>query len=113
NKATQLLIDDPGVSSLILSLFAGRPPQQVEKAEQLLPVIRGSQKPVAFVMLGDPMPLDATFMRLVRQQGAALFRSTERAVRAMAAVNEVARSLAQAAATDGVDKQLDLRHLPA
>ena len=34
------------------------------------------------------------FMAMVREEGAALFRSTERAVRAMAAVNAVARSLA-------------------
>jgi acyl-CoA synthetase (NDP forming) len=99
--AAQLLIDDANVNSLIVVLFAGRPPQQVEKAEQLLPVIRGSGKPVAFVMLGDPMPLDATFMAMVRAEGAALFRSTERAVRAMAAVNAVARGLVQASAADG------------
>jgi acyl-CoA synthetase (NDP forming) len=117
-RAAQLVVDDVGVSSLILTLFPGRPPQQVEKAEQLLPVIRASHKPVAFVMLGDPLPLDATFMRLVRTEGAALFRSTERAVRAMAAVNEVARNIA--AATDdmapdgpGDGKALDLGDLPA
>ena len=43
-RAAQLLIDDPGVSSLILTMFPGRPPQQVEKAEQLLPVIRASRE---------------------------------------------------------------------
>ena len=94
-RAAQLLIDDPGVNALILSLFTGRPQQQVEKAEQLLPVIRSSQKPVAFVMLSDPMVLDARFTAMVRQEGAALFRSTERAVRAMAAVDAVARRLAR------------------
>jgi acetate---CoA ligase (ADP-forming) len=112
-RAAQLLIDDAGVNSLILSLFTGRPPQQVEKAEQFLPVIRGSQKPVAFVMLGDPMALDGTFMAMVRNEGAALFRSTERAVRAMAAVNAVARSLAHGSAADGAGKRLDLGDLPA
>ena len=113
NQAAQLLIDDPGVNSAIFSLFTGRPAQQVEKAEQLLPVIRASHKPVAFVMLGDPMPLDATFMAMVRGEGAALFRSTERAVRAMAAVDAVARSLAHERSAHGAGKPLDLRHLPA
>jgi acyl-CoA synthetase (NDP forming) len=112
-RAAQLLIDDASVNSLILSLFTGRPPQQVEKAEQLLPVIRASPKPVAFVMLGDPMPLDDTFTRMVREEGAALFRSTERAVRAMAAVNAVSRALARDRAADGAGKRLNLRHLPA
>jgi acyl-CoA synthetase (NDP forming) len=116
NRAAQLLIDDPGVNSLILGLFSGRPVQQVDKAEQLLPVIRSSEKPVAFVMLGDPMPLDATFMTLVHKDGAALFRSTERAVRAMAAVNAVARSLEALVHGDGATEHagtpLDLTDLP-
>jgi acyl-CoA synthetase (NDP forming) len=117
-RAAQLLIDDPGVGMLIVAMFPGRPPQQVEKAEQLLPVIRGSQKPVAFVMLGDPLPLDPTFMGKVRQEGAALFRSTERAARAMAAVSAVARALAAAdndpAAGDGGGggEPLDLGEFP-
>src|SRR5690606_15574231 len=104
NRAAQLMIDDAGVNSLIVTLFPGRPAQQMEKAEQLLPVIRGTDKPVAFVMLGDPMPLDANFMTMVRAEGAALFRSTERAVRAMATVSGVARTLACEAtsAADGV-----------
>jgi acyl-CoA synthetase (NDP forming) len=85
----------------------------VEKAEQLLPVIAASQKPVALVMLGDPLPLDAAFMRLARAQGAALFRSTERAVRAMATVNEIARSLGgMAGDTAATGPSLDLRDLP-
>jgi acetate---CoA ligase (ADP-forming) len=113
NQAAQLLIDDEGVNSLIVSLFPGRQAQQVEKAEQLLPVIRASRKPVAFVMLGDPMPLDATFMEMVRADGAALFRSTERAVCAMASVNEVASKLAQDLATARAGKALDTSVLPA
>ena len=119
-RAAQTLIDDPGASCLIVTMFPGRPPQQVEKAEQLLPVIRASQKPAALVMLGDPMPLDATFMAMVRREGAALFRSTERAVRAMAAVNEVAARLAAPAhgtvtndRGDAGGSPLDLSHLPA
>jgi acyl-CoA synthetase (NDP forming) len=123
-RAAQLVIDDASVNSLVLTLFPGRPPQQVEKAEQLLPVVRHSRKPVAFVMLGDPLPLDAAFMGRVRQEGAALFRSTERAVRAMAAVNEVARTIAavthaadetdgMAAGGPGAGKALDLGDLPA
>jgi acyl-CoA synthetase (NDP forming) len=116
-RAAQLVVDDPAVDSLILSLFPGRPPQQVEKAEQLLPVVRASRKPVAFVMLGGPMPLDAAFMALARAEGAALFRSTERAVRAMAAVNEVARTVATLAddkSVEGDDRgqPLDLTRLP-
>jgi acetate---CoA ligase (ADP-forming) len=105
-RAAQLLLDDPGVSSLILTLFPGRPPQQVEKAEQLLPVIRASAKPTALVMLGDPLPLDAGFMSLARASGAALFRSTERAVRAMSAVNKTARAVGALGSERRVDAAL-------
>jgi len=117
-RAAQILLDDPGVSSAVLSLFPGRPPQQVEKAEQLLPVLRASPKPAAFVMLGDPRPLDDACMELVRAEGAALFRSTERAVRAMAAVSAVARSIAASASggaadATGTGEPLDLGDLPA
>jgi acetate---CoA ligase (ADP-forming) len=117
-RAAQLVLDDPGVNSLILSLFPGRSPQQVEKAEQLLPATRASPKPTAFVMLGDPLPLDPAFTGLARAEGAALFRSTERAVRAMAAVNAVARAVAASAGDTSTDRAtggapLDLTHLPA
>src|SRR5690606_10392206 len=45
-QSAKLVIEDEGVNSLVISQFTGRPPQQVEKAEQIVPVIRGSQKPV-------------------------------------------------------------------
>src|SRR4029079_3096689 len=91
------LVETASGTPLSRSRAPARPPQQVEKAEQLLPAMRASQKPVALVMLGDPMPLDAGFMGLARAEGAALCRSTERAVRATTAVNAVARALAASA----------------
>jgi acyl-CoA synthetase (NDP forming) len=68
-------------------------------------------------MLGEPMPLDATFMKLTRDAGAPLFRSTERAVRAMAAVSEAAARLAALNRRDSADDAshmapLDLARLP-
>jgi acyl-CoA synthetase (NDP forming) len=92
DQAARPLLNDPHVGALIVTLFPGRPPQQVEKAEYLLPAIRQSKKPVALVMLGDPMELDARFMTLVREEGVPLFRSTERAIRAMAAVMRLAKT---------------------
>jgi acyl-CoA synthetase (NDP forming) len=92
DQAARPLLDDPRVGALIVTLFPGRPPQQVEKAEYLLPAIRASKKPVAFVMLGDPMQLDEKFMTLVREDGVPLYRSTERAIRAVAAVTRLAKT---------------------
>lgn len=111
-QSAKLVIDDEGVNSLVISQFTGRPPQQVEKAEQIVPVIRGSQKPVAFVMLGDPMELDPKFMSIVREEGAALFRSTERAMHAMGVVCRLAKRLAHAATAKAAGKPLDTNSLP-
>src|SRR5262249_48600427 len=70
----------------------------------------------------DPMPLEARFVQLARADSAALFRSTERAVRAVAATNAAARALAtqmddpggtDGAARPGRSGWLDFAHLPA
>ncbi len=52
----------------------------------MLPLMQTSSKPIAFVMLGDAMPLADEFMSEVHHSGAPVFRSMDRALRAMAYV---------------------------
>lgn len=95
-RAARVLLEDPAVGSLIVSLVAGPPPLQVAKAESLLPVIEASKKPVAFVIMGDEAPLVAELTTPVRRSGLPFFRSPDRAIRAMARVTAFGRALQSA-----------------
>jgi acyl-CoA synthetase (NDP forming) len=94
---TEALLADPDVGSLVVSLMGGSAPQQIAKANSLLPVMARSSKPVAFVIMGDDWPLDAVFMDKVRDSGFPFFRSPDRAIRAMAHVHRYGRLMAASA----------------
>ncbi len=88
-RAAEILLEEPRAGALLISIFPGTLSQQASRMKYMLPVLRPSKKPIVFVMLGEPMPLDETFVAEVRAEGIPLFRSTERAMRAMAAVIEL------------------------
>ncbi|OFZ71656.1 MAG: CoA-binding protein, partial [Betaproteobacteria bacterium RBG_16_64_9] len=92
-QASKALLDDPGIGSLIASFVAGAPNLHTPKSKSMLPVITASKKPVAFVMMGDEQPLTDEFRSAVRASGVPLFRSPERAMRAMASITRYGRSL--------------------
>src|SRR5690606_35299058 len=77
----------PGVGSLIMPLMGGSGPQQVAKADSVLPVMQTSDKPVCFVIMGDCGPLSPEFMARVIESGMPFQRSPDRALRAMAHVH--------------------------
>jgi acyl-CoA synthetase (NDP forming) len=83
----QAMLDDTGVGSLVVSLMGGSGPQQVAKAQSLLPVIEKSAKPIAFALMGDASSLDEKFNELVARSGVPFFRSPDRALRATAHVH--------------------------
>ena len=89
---TKLLLDEPQAGSLIVSIFPGTLSQQAERFKIMMPVLRATEKPAAFAMLGEPMPLAEEFVAPVRAEGIPLFRSTERAIRAMAEVAAVGQA---------------------
>jgi acyl-CoA synthetase (NDP forming) len=91
--ATGIVLDEPRAGVFIMTLFPGSLVQQKSRMDFLQPVLASSQKPVALAMLGEPMPLDESFVARCREEGIPLLRSTERAMRAMAAVVEVGRNL--------------------
>jgi acyl-CoA synthetase (NDP forming) len=90
----QAMLDDSGVGSLVVSLMGGSGPQQVAKAQSLLPVIEKSAKPIAFALMGDAAPLDEKFNELVAGSGVPFFRSPDRALRAMAHVHRYGQLVA-------------------
>jgi acetate---CoA ligase (ADP-forming) len=85
-EAARILLSDPNVAGLVVAMGGGSSRQQLVKATNLLPAVLESTKPVAFTIWGDRWPLDTEFLDVVSSAGVPLFRSPERALRAMKAI---------------------------
>ncbi|UUX94532.1 acetate--CoA ligase family protein [Aquabacterium sp. J223] len=90
------MLDDPNVGSLTMALMGGLGRDQQRKGEVLLPVFGATDKPVAFVIMGDDDPLDDTFRQAMLGSAVPFFRSPDRALRAMAQVHRRAALLREA-----------------
>jgi acyl-CoA synthetase (NDP forming) len=88
----QAVLDDPGVGGVVLAFIPGAPEFQMVRCRSLLPAIEHSLKPVAFSMFGDETHLVEEFPRTLRERNLPLFRSPDRALRAMAHVNAYGRA---------------------
>lgn len=95
----QAVLDDPGVGGVVLAFIPGAPEFQMVRCRSLLPAIEHSPKPVAFSMFGDETKLVDEFPRTLRERNLPLFRSPDRALRAMAHVNAYGRSRTRGTAT--------------
>jgi acyl-CoA synthetase (NDP forming) len=91
------VLDDPGVGGAVLAFIPGAPEFQMVRCRSLLPAIEHSVKPVAFSMFGDETHLVEEFPRTLRERNLPLFRSPDRALRAMAHVNAYGRARARCA----------------
>jgi len=80
------LLADPNIGSLLVSIVPGGPAQAMAKVEALLPAMVGSTKAAAVALMGDEQPLPAEFAPAFRNKGIPMFRSPERALRALARV---------------------------
>jgi len=95
----QAVLDDPGVGGVVLAFIPGAPEFQMVRCRSLLPAIEHSVKPVAFSMFGDETHLVEEFPRSLRERNLPLFRSPDRALRAMAHVNAYGRARMRNAAS--------------
>ena len=95
-RTAQALLDDPGVGSLVAAFIPGAPPLQLARGRSLFPVIEASAKPVAFSLFGDETPLVPEFIDMAKAASVTLFRSPDRALRAMARAASYGRALAAA-----------------
>jgi acetate---CoA ligase (ADP-forming) len=93
----QVVLDDAGVGGVLLAFIPGAPEFQMVRCRSLLPAIEHSVKPVAFSMFGDETRLVDEFPRTLRERNLPLFRSPDRALRAMARVNAYGRARARGA----------------
>lgn len=90
-QCASILLQDPGVGSLLMPLMGGGPTQQMDKVRSLLPVMADSGKPVAFAFMGDASPLAEDVQQVIRDSQVPFFRSPDRALRALAKVHEYGR----------------------
>src|SRR5262245_61373472 len=92
-RAANALLADPAIGSLAMLAVPGAPKQAMDKVNAVLPAIVASGKPAVVAALGDQSALPEEFYALLRDQGVAVFRSVERALRASALATSYGRAL--------------------
>jgi acyl-CoA synthetase (NDP forming) len=90
--ATQAMLDDPNVGSVVAAIVLGRLNQAVDKARAAHGVMRDAEKPVAFGAIGGD-GASAEFFAVFDDHRVPLFRSPERALRAMARLTRYGHAL--------------------
>lgn len=93
------LLADPNIGSLLVSIVPGGPKQAMAKVDALLPPLAGSKKPTVVAVMGDEQPLPPELASTFRGNGIPVFRSPERALRALARATAYGRQQATSFAT--------------
>lgn len=83
-NTARMMLADENIGCAILAMVPGTPQLQMAKGNSLVPLVAREDKPIAFVMMGDEVPLVSEFNQLVRDSRIPFFRSPDRAMRAMA-----------------------------
>jgi acyl-CoA synthetase (NDP forming) len=92
-KTARIMLADDAIGCAILAMVPGTPALQMAKATSLVPLVLEETRPVAFVIMGDEVPLTPEFTKLVADSRIPFFRSPDRAMRAMAHVYHYGRRL--------------------
>ncbi|MBL0419690.1 acetate--CoA ligase family protein [Ramlibacter sp. AW1] len=91
------LQDDPRIGSLVLAIPVGPSVAQRDKADHIVPAIGRATKPAVLVLTGDDSPIEPFFTEAIRASGVPLFRSADRALRALRHVAAHGEALQRAA----------------
>jgi len=91
------MLADPLVGSIVLAIPVGPVVAQRDKAEHIVPAIARATKPAVLVLTGDNGPIEPFFTEAIVASGVPLFRSPDRALRALARVAEYGEALQRAA----------------
>jgi len=89
---TQTMLDDPNVGSFVAAIVLGSPQQAIDKARAAHDAMRDASKPVAFGAIGGEAA-SPEFFAVFDDHKVPLFRSPERALRAMARVTDYGLAL--------------------
>jgi acyl-CoA synthetase (NDP forming) len=98
-RAITALAADPAIGSLAVLAVPGAPRQAIDKGQAMLHAIVACGKPAVVAALGDESPIPAEFHNMFRERGIPVFRSPERALRALAHATRYGRALGAARAT--------------
>ena len=93
------MLEDPGIANLVLAIPVGPVVAQRDKADHIVPALGRAQKPAVLVLTGDNSPIEPFFTEAIEASGVPLFRSADRALRALrhVAAYASARALAERA----------------
>ena len=89
----EVMLRDPAIGSVVVAVVVGTARQAVEKALAAAPALRKATKPALFAVIGGDAPLSEEFLNVFKTEDVALFRSPDRALRAMARVTTYGRSM--------------------
>ena len=95
-KLIHTMLADPAIGSGVLSIPVGPVIAQRDKAEHIVPALARAAKPTLLVLTGDAAPMEPFFTEAIRASGVPLFRSPDRALRALRRVAAYGEALARA-----------------
>ena len=96
------LAADPGIGSVVLAIPVGPEMAQRDKAQHIVPALGRCPKPAVLVLTGDNGPIEPFFTEAIGAAGVPMFRSADRALRALRRVAAYGQALARAARADAV-----------
>lgn len=105
-KAARELINDPNVGSVTLVLMPGPKEFGLKVVEATLPHIADAAKPVVYCLLGDTSEISPEIAPLLHAAGIALFRSPDRALRAMSRLHQAGLRPKRSSAVNGIELEL-------
>ena len=94
------MLDDPGIGNIVLAIPVGPTMAQRDKADHIVPAIARATKPAVLVLTGDDSPIEPFFTEAIHASGVPLFRSADRAMRALQRVASYGEALQRAARAD-------------
>jgi len=95
-EALLAMLDDAHVGSLVLAIPVGPEMAQRDKAEFIVPALARATKPAVLVLTGDGSPVEPFFVDAILASGVPMFRSNDRALRAMRRVAAYGEALQRA-----------------
>jgi acetate---CoA ligase (ADP-forming) len=91
------MLDDARIGNIVLAIPVGPVMAQRDKAEHIVPAFAKARKPAVLVLTGDTGPVEPFFLEAIHASGVPLFRSADRALRALRRVAVYGEALQRAA----------------